>query len=234
MLPRKIPTRLCRRRAFSIIELLAVIAIVGVLAATLVSVLSRMSASAKSAKCLSNLRQIGMIFHSYVVDNDGEMPFTIAPGEGSWDYKLVSYSSSPANARAVGEAAGMPYGVFACPSSEKPVRTNAVASSYAINQNLVGIHNTGTIPSPTPMRITNVTRPSQTYLITDSDAREFRNVESSRAAFSQVRFGGVSPINRHMGKLNMLFVDGSVSVLTLDEMAWGSDYPTSMAPWGPQ
>lgn len=64
------------RRAFTLIELLAVIAIIGVLGSMLLPALSNASAKAKQVKCVSNLQQIGFGMLIYVDDFDGHLPKT--------------------------------------------------------------------------------------------------------------------------------------------------------------
>jgi len=54
---------------------LVVIAIIAILAALLLPALSSARASAHRAVCLSNLRQVGIAFHGYAMDNEGRIPF---------------------------------------------------------------------------------------------------------------------------------------------------------------
>lgn len=63
-----------KRRAFTIIELLVVIAIIAILAAILFPVFAEAKASAKKAVCLSNARQMGMVFQLYANDWDDRVP----------------------------------------------------------------------------------------------------------------------------------------------------------------
>ena len=62
---------------FSLIELLAVLAVIGVLAAILLPVVSTVREKSQAPACLSNLRQIGMAWQVYCVDNPskGLTPF---------------------------------------------------------------------------------------------------------------------------------------------------------------
>jgi prepilin-type N-terminal cleavage/methylation domain-containing protein/prepilin-type processing-associated H-X9-DG protein len=73
--PRKTPAPSAHpRRAFTLIELLAVIAIIGVLAAIIIGSVSKVRDAARSATCSSNLRQIGAAFNLYAADNRGLYP----------------------------------------------------------------------------------------------------------------------------------------------------------------
>src|SRR5688500_4811264 len=69
------------RRAFTLIELLVVIAILAVLASLLLPALARAKEKARRVQCISNLRQLTLSLHTYVLDN-GRYPWRIPKAEG--------------------------------------------------------------------------------------------------------------------------------------------------------
>lgn len=77
-MPQNMTTTRCMRRlanrGFTLIELLVVISIIALLIALLLPALSAARTTARSAVCLSNLRQLGVIFHNYAMENEGYFP----------------------------------------------------------------------------------------------------------------------------------------------------------------
>lgn len=69
------------RRAFTLVELLAVIAILGILAGLLLPALARAKERARRITCLNNLKQCSLSMHLFVADNE-RYPWRLPIAEG--------------------------------------------------------------------------------------------------------------------------------------------------------
>jgi len=75
--------RRVRTSGFTLVELLVVIGIIAILIAILLPTLKRAREAAVQTACMSNLRQISMLFQMYTNDNHGWFPH---PGMDGWYY----------------------------------------------------------------------------------------------------------------------------------------------------
>ena len=121
-----------KKRAFTLVEILAVIAIVGILAAVLLPAYGRMQQNAGAARCASNLRKISTFMNQFAGDNNGCLPISRVWGSGgiAWYEQLTPYSGVECTT-AIQPAVK----AFICPQSNFPSRLDgrAMGLSYGYN-----------------------------------------------------------------------------------------------------
>lgn len=211
------------RRGFTLVELLTVIAIVAILATILIPAVGRVRHAAKTSECQSTLRHWGSLLQVYAQDNNFRMPNPWLPHQASEDLdENMPWTSSLVNNGYITK--DETYNMMVCPNTDCIAGAGTVC--YAMNKNLVTrwdqqywYHN-------------KLVNPTDTVMLGDVGINENWGVggkgsggttlthpdEASRP-FDTLGFREAN------NTANILFADGHVEGLTVDEVTLKMFHP---------
>ncbi|HSH00708.1 MAG TPA: prepilin-type N-terminal cleavage/methylation domain-containing protein, partial [candidate division Zixibacteria bacterium] len=113
------------RRAFTLIELLVVISIIALLIAILLPALGAARESAQRTQCASNIRQIGIGYYNWAVDNDGRIPIGYVNNDYGSNYQMMYLHGAKPSYSLLGVLVGDDIitdgKVFYCPTRTSPL-----------------------------------------------------------------------------------------------------------------
>jgi len=204
----KDPKGVIKSHGFTLIELLVVIAIIALLASMLLPGLQKARDMARRIKCMSNMKQIALIFALYQNDYDDWYPVPSDDYAAFWIYRLhdagliKSYLSGTEAAPYVkGEKC---QGIWRCPSEMRGTRENGYDDAcYGMSYQLK--------TSSGFLKVFSITNPTVTFLVGDSDQGPYISWQTPPTTPTKLRLA-------HNEGANFLFFDGHVEWLTVDQL----------------
>ena len=208
------------RWRFTLIELLVVIAIIAILAGMLLPALNNAKKTAQMNSCLANLKQLGVCFESYAMDNQGIYPCLVQTTDGAtsgtsyqrtgnyWQALIRTYANLPP---VFGE--GLQFyekrnSVFYCPV-HTPTTMLSNGISYGLNGRLYGridFANSAKVPFTSVRKSGRMAFPGRSLTLAEgwyaTSSLEYR----TRGNNDLQNPSNIAP--RHNKKANGLFADG--------------------------
>ena len=208
-----------RLRGFTLIELLMVIAIIGILASMLLPLLREVKMKVKTIACTNNMKQINYLLQEYTIDNNGSyIPWSLDGISSSlWNWPWALKSTYNFNAH-----------IYICPENSMMTgKTAHLANNendisyyyniaYGYNYLCVGgsyydLDSSVSNRLYIPAKATQITKPSETILITDVWNNNYGgNPPSAFCLVTHYTTGSIVMHNRHNQGANILWCDGHV------------------------
>ena len=193
--------RLNRHAAFTLIELLVVIAIIAILAAMLLPALANAKRQALAIQCVNNLKQTGLSFHLWALDNNDRFPMEVPQAQGgAIPPSGVMQAADAFRVFQVMSTELQAHRILICPADERRVRTNwdsvGIAADFtdntAVSYFVGGNYFVGTA---SVLQRTNTTTPRDPVILLTGDRNMYDAAHANAALYPYGCSPATAPIS---------------------------------------
>ena len=244
-------SRRMKRHAFTLIELLVVISIIALLIGILLPALANARVSARTLTCLTDLKQVGVVYEIHRQDHDGYMLAPIVSGN-RWAWYLSKEYPEGTN-RPKTANSDVAVSLLICPEDEEPFNAPAPnnyafykleqGGSYKYNMDAYskgprgwrsqGENRTTWDPNDDASwygeRDTLIVQPSNHAVLWDNDGPRISGLPNWTYRFDRDTWSsGLPDPERHGGVGNILYLDGHAASsqpedITVDMVRWDGE-----------
>lgn len=195
------------RTGFTLLEMMSALGVILILCTLLVPALGWIQEKSKATACVSNLRQIGMLCHTYAADNENALPGGANTGSINWGdiwvYKLVPYFPPGGH----NSAHLLWASLLKCPSNKSFATYGTSYGPVMGNENFYGRCAGGMRDASkvfSMSRLSNISHPSKTpYWVEIDNVASSDGIDPSNQPFRQLK-------DIHSKGSNVLMTDGHV------------------------
>jgi len=243
-----------RTLGFTLIELLVVIAIIGILASMLLPALANAKDKGMAASCLNNTKQIGLAFTMYADDNNDGFPnqwWAVGPYRnsrgkncgGEWQrtpaVQLSNYLGSSLSWVCPKKKRGLTY------KTEPGTFDPAITGFLSYGFNYLGVFGGD---AGRTFKAASISRPSEMVAVTEANGTDdpkqigggIGNEKADAAWLDNYWAGGSFPnatapkgnqnfrfqsqMQKHLKRMNVVYVDGHAAASKGSQLLWGQWY----------
>jgi len=216
------------RHAFTLTEILVVLGILVILAAIAFPLAKRTIDSGNQTKCISNLRQISVASASYSADNAGQWPRN-STGKSVYITDIIPYFGQIPHTKTGNFKQSPLFCPATTPQSDRRDGTYNFSGFYVLpyknpitqetgSYALSYAQNTYAQESTIIPRRISVENPSKMMLYMDYSDHYLVSLGGVKAANRRETL-----MNRHAGKVNVAYVDGSLGSISYDDIPTEGD-----------
>ncbi|WP_309399059.1 type II secretion system protein [Cerasicoccus maritimus] len=207
------------REAFTLVELLAVLGIIAVLAGILFSVLGNSRASADQTKCASNLRQMQLASISYAAEKGYFAPVQILEISDSGKETRGYWNENELFLDYLGHDAIPECPVYQATKEADP----SGAGNHSYGMNFTNLKKGWGDEGPRTALVVQVINPTEIIAFADALDLQIASWGAQKYEEGSEKYAQHAIAYRHNGQANVVHFDGSVALLTREEVVGNND-----------